>query len=154
MVDKPLSYMTFKIFLLSYIIWRQYLCMFNMWGIIVYYPWKKSIRIRINQKSKIAWKIRTYRLRIKLNSKPMCTLWKISLLDIYVKTFTCICSYQARSHVTRWGSSGSCFVGDVTYIPQMPWKYWKWVTHSSINKRENTKECYCLSEFLTMQVVV
>lgn len=33
-------------------------------------------------------------------------------------------------------------------------KNWKWVTCSLINKRENTKECYCLSEFLTIQVVV
>lgn len=127
--------------------------MFSTWGITVYYLWKRSICIGINQKCKISWKIRTYRLRIRLNSKTMGILWNISLLDIYVKAFTFICSLSGCSHVVRWVRCGLWFVGDVPYMLQMPWKSWKWVTCSLINKRENTKECYCLSEFWTIQVV-
>ena len=87
--------MTFKIFLFSHILWRQYLSMFNMWDINVCYLWKRSMCIRINPKSKISWKIRIYRLRIRLNSKSMGTLWNISLMDIYMKTFTFTCSLSS-----------------------------------------------------------
>lgn len=76
--------------------------MFNIWTILRINSEKNRIKIRIHQTPKIAWKIRTRRLKIRLHSKADVHLVKYLIIGyLYEDIHFYVLPYWAYCHVLR-----------------------------------------------------